>query len=278
MDPIQLVNIYLRAYLKVEEEEEIVGLDKVKMTATISLRNPKREMARVDITRYLALSQLSDQWVEVDLAEEVGKLWNEVKHSSEMRISIEIGPEDCRKNRKSSPSIYLFNPADLPPEAEKPVNGSYQPFLLVFTHNHRHHYHAHTTENNENSHTRNKKSLDTTCSRHNQMITFREIGLTDVLSPLSLNIYKCSGSCSEAVLRSRLSLGTNHARIMSSIKYYQKYAADQGQSITSDGPAHTPCCVPTSYEHRALLVLDNEGIFSISAIYRDLVVSACGCV
>ena len=255
----------------VRESEQIL----LTMTASLYGDNGRREIDSFEVVQEISLAQPSNQWIEVDLSEEAGKFWEQVKHSSEIRISVETGVMDCY-NRIGSPA-YVFNPAELPAEADEHRDGAFQPLLLIFTNNNSTQLKPRNQVHNPSN--RHKRSHENSCAKHNHMIVFRDIGLTDVLIPSSLNIGKCSGSCSRTILRAHSSLGTNHARIMSTIKTTQDYSLEHGLLITTDGPATTPCCVPDSFNPRtALYMRDDSASLGIRTdYYKDLVVESCTC-
>ena len=274
--PLQLVSLYLRAYLLVDEETALEN-EKIKLTAKVSLYGGpptddggQREITSVEIVQDVTLSRPSDRWIEVDLTEEAQKFWSQVKHSSEVRISLEAGLVDCHKRIRSP--AHFFNPAELPPEADG--EGALQPLLLVFANDDRL-----PSPHTKRETGRNKRSADIGCAKHVHMITFSEIGLTNIWIPTSLNIGKCSGSCSESILRAQSSLGTNHARVMSAVKYIQDNAPRQGLEITTNGPANTPCCAPESFSpNTTLVVQDDTATFGIHRdYYKDLVIESCSC-
>ena len=273
--PLQLESLYLRAYVLVNQETVRLN-EKLSLTVTVSLygEGGRREIGSVEIEREMVLSRPSDQWIEVDLSEEARKFWHHVKTSSEIRISIEVGAMDCY-DRISSP-VNFYHPAELPPPA-KHRDRSHQPFLLVFTTDN--HLPQKQRSRVHNADKRSKRSPDNNCARYDHSVNFSKIGLTDVLVPISINIGKCSGSCSESTLRGDTSLGTNHARIMSTIKTIQDYSPNHGLQITSDGPASTPCCVPDSFDQRtALYMRDDSATLGIRRdYYKDLVIASCSC-
>ena len=275
LKPLQLESLYLRAYVLVNQETVRLN-EKISLKVTVSLygEGGRREIGSVEIEREMVLSRPSDQWIEVDLSEEAEKFWHRVNTSSVIRISIEVGAMDCH-DRISSP-VHFYHPAELPPPA-KDRDGSHQPFLLVFTTDN--HFPQKRRSQVHNADKRSKRSPENNCARYDHSITFSEIGLTDVLVPTSLNIGKCSGSCSESTLRGDTSLGTNHARIMSTIKTIQGYSPQHGLQITSDGPASTPCCVPNSFQQRTPLYMraDSATLGIRTDYYKDLVVESCSC-
>ena len=278
--PLRLESIFLRAYLTVNGGATRENED-IKLTATLGLygappnSEEQSEINSAEVTVEVALSQMADQWVEVDLTGGAQKFWYQVKHSSELKISLETSVMDCVN--PIEPPVHIINPAELPPEltTADPREISFQPHLLVFT----------DSDNHKNSRpqhreTRDKRSSDEGCARRDHPITFSDIGLEDVWIPRTLNIGKCTGSCSESTLRQHSSLGTNHARVMATVRYIQDNIPTQGERITTSGIANIPCCVPQSfYQGTPLIMKEGDGatIAFRTDYYKDLVVKTCSC-
>ena len=224
----------------------------------------------------LILVQTSDQWVEIELTEAATKLWSQIQHSTEVKVTI-AATVDC--TGRTNPPISIINPAEIPLDhtelRERALNSS-QPFLLVLatddTIKGTSRVKTHTTK----AINRGKRQTDETCRRHNYNVNFHQYGFTNVSVPISLDLGKCAGSCSETTLRQDSSLGTNHAKMMSSIQNIQQFEANS--PVTSSGPATSACCVPASYEPRTTLFMVDNITGSLHVHYfNDLVVKTCSC-
>ena len=284
---LSLESLYVRVYLQVDEQKVHKG-EKFTVELTVDLRNASKPHTNdnhvcTSLTHELTLLEISDQWIEVDLTEAMKLLWPlEVKNSTEMAVSIKA-TGDCA-NRVKHP-ISFINPAEIPLSAElRNVSvASAQPLLLVFATDgvlDQRYQRSHKPKPHPSNHTdRSTRSIVTKCQRQDHVVTFRDIGLTDIILPHSLNIGKCSGSCSDQKLREHRFLGTNHARIMSSVWTTQERSPALGQTVTSDGPADPPCCVPSTFNPQTALYMDEEGpSFSLHRyFFNDLVVESCGC-
>lgn len=288
--PLSLDSIYIRVYLQLDQKNVDIG-EKFTLEVTVDLRNASKlytnaNSARASLTHELTLSEVSDQWIEVNLTDAVKQLWpQKVKNSTEMAVSIRA-TGSCM-NEVSIP-ITFVNPAEIPPNTELRNSSvaSAQPLLLVFatddTLSQRHQRSHNVKPHPPNQADRHTRSADNECQRHNHSVTFGEIGLTNVAFPHSLNIGKCSGSCSDQDLREHSSLGTNHARVMSSVRSIQDSSPALGQAVTSDGPASVPCCVPSVFDPQTpLYMADGDGDSSFFSLHRsffdDLVIQSCGC-
>ena len=121
---------------------------------------------------------------------------------------------------------------------------------------------------------RSKRSISThsnsSCQISSYEVDLHDVGLTNVVIPRYINISKCSGTCNEQHVIKRL--GTNHAKIMSTI-YNQQMLS--GEPVT----ATVPCCVPIKYETvvQLLMICDVFSIASYFARFNDLKATECGC-
>ena len=273
---LRLERIYIRVYLKVDQQ--FVGdNEKILLVLTVNLYDSSG--LRIDMeTQETILTELTEQWVELDLTEATTKLWPQIKRSTEVRVTIEA-TADCVS--RMAPPISFVNPAEIPLENTEQRESSVaaaQPLLLVLAHDdiasHTYQRSVNTKHHTEHSTDRNHRSTNNKCRIDDYPVRISDF--PNILLPNILNIKKCLGSCSDDQIRQSASLATNHARIMSRTKIFQEYLPEQSLLVTTSGPASTPCCVPTAYEHPTLLLM-GEGDGTIGVHFKDLVIKSCGC-
>lgn len=225
------------------------------------------------------LDQVSGQWIEINLTKAVEQLLPHIEHSTDVQVSLKA-TVDC-VNQMEFPLSFV-QPAEIPLEfiEMRESTNKFQPLLIVFADNDAVKKAKNTTITK--SHTskpdRGRRSSSDACKRHDHVLVFSDIGL-NVTIPVSLNIGKCSGSCSYSNLKQQTSPGTNHAKIMSSVQQTQLRLPHKRVSLS--GPATTPCCVPASYRPQTtLLMTDDDNMYSrhsYFAYYNDLEVVSCSC-
>lgn len=287
MKHLSLLRIYLRAYLNVDRRYiHNTGNEKIPITLTMTLYKTDtlqessdagsiHEIGSSTVVQEVTFDGPSDQWIEMNLIEAGRELWPKIKNSTYVKITVQTSME-CNDSLDSSPFRFV-NPAEIPLENTKERERSIatsQPFLLVMAGDDTRT--NHTTSHKDNN--RSKRTTENECQKQDYMITFSEIQLNNVFLPLSLNIGKCTGLCSEDILRENSDLGTNHARTMSSIKAIQEYQPSHGDIVAPSGPANAPCCVPKSFEPRTSLYIEgDDGTLSMH-YFNDLMIQSCGCL
>ena len=277
--------MYLRTYLKVDQRY-LSDDEKITLTSTASLYSPSSGAGGgnthpgdgdvAEQSQEFILEQLSDQWIEIELTEAATKLWSQIQHSSEVNITI-TATVDCA-GRTDSP-VSIVNPAEIPLENTDLREGAFtssQPLLLVLATDDAMKRASSVVTNKTKPTSRGKRQSEDTCDKHDFIINFHESGFTNVSVPISLNIGKCAGSCSENALRQNTSLGTNHAKMMSTIQNIQLY--DEDSPVTFSGPATSAHCVPDSYEPQTALFMTDDTAASLHVHYfNDMVVTSCRC-
>ena len=291
LKPLSLHSMYLRAYIIILDRNDISKNQSIKFTLTMSLLSARTlstailsgTSPSITTTQEIALDGLSDQWIELDLTEGASGLWSNVKTSNGVKVTVEARVQ-CNDHFKSP--LRLVNPAEIPLENKEQRESSVstsQPLLLVSArdelatrHNPGHTAKTHTPPASYRE-DRDKRTADPErCQRHNYTVSFSALGLTHIQLPHSLNVRKCSGLCSDDVLREYRDLGTNHAKTMSSVKRIQENLPELGQMVAPSGPASPPCCVPATFQNDTLLFTLEDGVPSIH-YFNDLVIETCGC-
>ena len=235
--------------------------------------------------KVVSVSRGSDGWIELNVTKGLEGILPQMQIKNYTDIQVIIKAEvDCN-NQKTVP-FYLINPAEIPLDQvirrERQMDN--QPFLVVFGDN----------EETKEALRKQKeeevigpgvddrselvyggpwkrsvsKRSTSSCQKSDFTLNFHEFGLTTVIYPRSLNIFKCSGTCSNG--HYFFGPGALHANIMAA-SYNQQPLESSGEPVTA-----TFCCVPTKYEYTYLLL--RVGLENIAIVaHGDLVVQECGC-
>ena len=285
--PTSLKNMFLRIYLKTDQEYTCED-EKIMLTLTMNIYNASRpqngaensytykeDTSITQQSQEIIIAPPSDQWVEINLTKIAMKLWSHIKYTTEVRVTV-MATTDC-VDQVNFP-ISFINPAEIPLESNELRENlvtSAQPLLVVFANNEYVFKEIHKNHDTmSHAANRSKRSSSGACHREDHQITFSDLDI-DVLVPQVLNIGKCSGSCTEYDLRQDSSLGTNHAKIMSSVMSIQTNYPEI--TVTSSGPATTPCCVPATYNQSIPLIVNEGSGVSHTRYFSDLVVQSCSC-
>lgn len=220
-------------------------------------------------------------WLEFNVKKQLVNLWNpETKHaivSVTLRFDV-----DCELKEKVP--MKLINPVTL--SLNKPRRSKlsvFQPFLVISTvDNHIKTVIARnvlmissdepTILSEEQSERRKRQTQEHICRIEDFIVTFSDLGITNILLPLTLNVRQCSGSCSINYAPNTVSLTTNHARLMTSATNVHK----NHMPILNPSPKD-PCCSPVGY-HPAYLMIGYPRSVSIEVkLYSEFIVRDCGC-
>lgn len=106
----------------------------------------------------------------------------------------------------------------------------------------------------------------TLCARRSLKVDVRHLGMDLVAPRTGIKAYRCAGSCSYPISHVKK---TNHA-VMEAM-FGQ---ADPQYHIP--GLAAGPCCIPTQYSSRSLLISIQNGV-NILKVINKLVAERCGC-
>ena len=115
--------------------------------------------------------------------------------------------------------------------------------------------------------TQSKRHTPDSCARSNFTVNLHALGLTHVIWPKEINIFKCSGICDRVTLRKR---STNHAKIMAHIYNLEQLLS---QPVTTT----YPCCVPTKYELAYLIIQAEDSTATGLRSFNELIATECGC-
>lgn len=227
----------------------------------------------------ISVSRESDTWIELNVTEGTGKIWGLLHNYTMVQLVIKA-EVNCTHQRKVP--INFVNPAEVPLHQLRRRERllQFQPFLVVTVREEVKMKEITSMVDNTNvmdltGMDRKKRSIYGHCTLSNFSIVLHHIGLTNVLNPYQVNIRKCSGHCSHTVLRRYSSLGTNHAKLMASVHLLQTY--NPTSTVSTDGFAEEPCCVPTEYDSIYFHMYDEtDGSFVINR-YNNFIATTCGC-
>ena len=243
--------------------------------------------------KVVSVSRGSDGWIELNVTKGVEGILLQMQIKNYTDIQVIIKAEvDCN-NQKKVP-FYLINPAEIPLDQvirrERQMDN--QPFLVVFGDNEETKEALHKQKEEEvigpgvddrsepvydgpwkRSVSNNSTSA---CQKSNFTLNFHELNYTSelhafgmsVILPISLNIFKCSGTCNDR--HSFFGPGSNHAKIMATIYNQQTLSREP---VTATSPS---CCVPTKYASVELLQRISSNTYAILS-YSYLMVKECGC-
>ena len=279
----------LRAYIQViprHVREE--GSVDVTLTIKMNTRNASGTWNQTQEVfageEIITITRDSDQWLDLNVTKGITAVWPRVMTSDEVQITIQA-EVNCVGQKKVP--INFINPAEIPLDQNKRRERhlEFQPFLVVFADHQLTKTQlmkidyvrgevAVSTEGDifaEAYEERQKRTTQSShCSLTNYSVNLHALGLTRILAPVRINIYKCSGSCSHSVLRRHSRLGTNHAKIMASLHFAQSH----NQNVTT---AIAPCCVPTEYDIVYLFFTSDDGSSSEIRPYNNFKAKKCGC-
>ena len=223
----------------------------------------------------------SNGWQEINITNALHSIWppNEDTSIVEIVLRLEV---DC-KERKKIP-VNFVNPAEISLEQvnRRERYEALQPLMLVFLDDNeikekmKKEKEAGRVAEQESDVTllegkrRRRTTYTHICRMENFTINFGELGLSHVLFPHSVNIRRCSGSCSHNAIKLNGHIATNHAKMMAST-----YRLHQLNLISSQAPRE-PCCVPVKYRYQFLLTQHRNQATQLRA-YPDFVVEGCGC-
>ncbi len=272
----------IRAYLKPIRRLLKSSPTRVDISTEVQLLGESEKYAagneQVEVT-------MSSSWLELEVTKGVSKLWppTTANHDLEFTINLSV---DC-KDVKKVPAIFIDpTEIELSNIRRRQRYGSFQPLFLVLfndaeikesVHNETDAIEGFAESNDEFSQTQSEnvgnreKRRASPCRPVDYAIVFHELHLDYIYVPYMYNAGQCSGSCTHDTLTGNHHLGTNHANIMAGA--YAVYHDGRQNSFTQ--APKQPCCVPTRYSSRTLVV--NIGGSLEYKVYPGMAVEKCGC-
>ena len=248
------------------------------------------------------VSSESNGWLELDVTAALSEVWPPTENQTlaEVRLVAEV---DCETFRKVP--LNFVNPAEISLErtTRRERHLALQPLLLVFSDDGHvkeqiakgqeeiemgdETFEVRGAEDFEKRRRRRKRQSpspeDDPCRVEDFTVNFADLGLNNIISPLSANIKRCAGNCSHSALKAPSAdpnLATNHAKIMASAQIlYILQKFQNGSSMYAVEPKE-PCCVPVEYSPKYLIRQQHtEGTdFAIELkLFPNFVVERCGC-
>lgn len=230
-----------------------------------------------DLVSIAVISHDLQTFLEVDITEQLSQIWGVEKSGSLIDVQLKFDA-NCADVKHDKVPLKITNPATLelaePKRKRKLVA---QPFLVVFG------YNEDIRKQVKKTYTplgdpmpigdypsRRKRgagsATDDFCTVESFTVEFVDLGLSYILFPHSADLGQCAGSCSLTHIQDRVTLATNHARLLSS-----SAAADKG----SPSPPDEPCCSPVKYSPVFLVIIMNDQIRI--RLYPEFVIEECGC-
>lgn len=235
----------------------------------------------------ISVTHGSDQWIDLNVTESIKAVWPLIRSTTEVQVIIKA-EVNCVSQKKVP--FNFVNPAEIPLDQDKRRERhlDLQPYLVVFADN------SITKQQLMQAppdvvgvgsydildiiEERMKRSGSPDhCSISNYSVNLHDLGLTYVLAPSRINIYKCSGACSHTVLRRNSHLGTNHAKIMASIDAHLQQPNSENSAFAGLPAPSPPCCVPIEYEVVYLFLQSPDSTSSEVRGYSNFKATKCGC-
>lgn len=246
------------------------------------------------------VSSVSNGWLELNITSAVSQIWPPTENQTLVEVRL-IAEVDCETNRKIP--MNFVNPAEISLEraTRREKHLDFQPLLLVFSDD------SYVKEQiakgqeeiemgDETFEVRGAEDIEKRRRRRRQVsspesdpcrienftVNFEDLGLHNIITPLSANIKRCAGNCSHPALKdaSDPNLATNHAKIMASAQIlYILQKFQDGSPMYAIEPKE-PCCSPVEYSPKYLLRQQHtEGSdFAIELkLFPNFVVERCGC-
>ena len=292
---LSLSNANLRVYLNtikrhlVENQNVSVGISTIVSLNEIGSGNFS---SPIDDTwvymRSIEVNSNSDGWLELNITEELGSVWDPDFTTREPIFNITLKFDvDCKQQKKVP--LKITNPATIREfKAKRERQLEHQPFLAVYTTDDeilkmaktRSYYYSNdvpvTTDEAEERRKRNAQTtVNSTCHIDDFTVRFSDLYLHHILWPETVKIQRCVGSCAYKYIHSASSLTTNHARILITSHLLYQIHRSNNPNTTIAEPL-LPCCTPVKY--RPIFLITAVGYYSFeSNLYLDFIVEQCGC-
>ena len=235
--------------------------------------------------RSIGVQKNSSGWLEFDVTHLLFNFWNSGTNQAVVGIVLKFDV-DCTENRIP---LKLTNPVAWSIDKTRRSKASgLQPFLVVSTDDvvikriiARNTFMFSSDEPilsvpEEQAQTeverRKRNSDDHICRIEDFIVSFSDLGISNILRPLFLNVRQCGGSCSINHAPNTLSLTTNHARLMTSATSIHKHV----EPSSNPSPPKNPCCSPISYYPAYLMIGYPESTIEVK-LYSEFTVKECGC-
>ena len=224
----------------------------------------------------IEVGQGLQQFLEVDIKQQLGAAWEEGKAGSLIEIQLKFDVE-CGDVKHDKVPLKLTNPATLGvAEPKRKRKLALQPFLMIFADDVDIRLQIEKQSSLEFSGgeqvSRKKRNTHSgACRVQDFNVNFQTLGLFNILAPLTLNVKQCAGNCSLVNIQTSISVATNHARLLSSAALVYRL---EGNPSAPD----YPCCSPVRYSPVNLLSISGTGLGKIEInLYPDFTVEECGC-
>lgn len=263
------------------------GSTEVEITVTMRPYGHNSSQSVLASQTQASISTESEGWLELNVTEGVRELWEQNSDCEEIELSVEFRV-NCRDQKKVP--VYLTDPASIPLSQAKRRQRyeRYQPLLVISLNdeevkeivrkeindiaNSSTVHENSVLQQQEPAHAE-KRSANSACGKEDYWINFQVLQLHYILVPHSYNAHRCSGSCSHSTLSRNENLGTNHAKIIASMKAISQY----DHSIAFANTPQDPCCAPTKYESLQLITTSYDRSSINIEVYPSMIVHECGC-
>lgn len=280
----------LRAYMQSRDNrftKTSTSSFKVNVSAILYSTDTANETKQEQDWRFLKsidVTKNSSSWLEFDVTHLLFDFWNSTTDQAIVNINLRLDV-DCEQSNRiplklTNPVAWSIN------KTRRSKASAVQPFLVISTEDmlikrlitkksfifSSDEPVLSVPEEEAETERRKRNSEDHICRIEDFMVSFTDLGISNILRPLALNVRQCGGSCSINHAPNSLSLTTNHARLMTSATSIHKYV----EPLSNPSPPKNPCCSPISYHPAYLMIGDPESTIEVK-LYSEFIVKECGC-
>ena len=290
-----IVRPYMQMIARLIEDHETIPVN-----ISVSLRLLHKNMSldpessvptRLHFVQTIEVTSKSEGWIEFDITPAVQSVWTTPKVKLpiiEVTLRMEV---DCVNHRKVP--LQFVNPAEV--ELHKTFRRekftTLQPLLVVYLEDRLVKEKLYTEKmlaDEEKEMALNGNMIDTNktatrqkraaslCGIQSYTVNFTELHLDYIISPLTMEVNRCTGSCSADVIDPHPTIATNHARIKASAKKLYDHRLFKSPNSTMYNYVHeNPCCAPVEYESRFITIAFVGSVYQ--QLFPDVVAKRCGC-
>lgn len=280
---------FLRVHMQSRDnrfpKDSTVAVDvSATLQATDTIAETDDERTLWTFLKSIDVQKNSSGWLEFNVTQLLFKFWSSETQQAIVSITLRFDV-NCTQNEKIP--MKLTNPVAWSVDKARRSKASiFQPFLVISTDDIRikrvivknifmfssDEPILSTSDEQPEPERRKRDTDDHICRVEDFVVSFSDLGISNILRPLALNVKQCSGSCSINYAHNTLSLTTNHARLMTSAaSIHENHTPSSNPS-----PPKNPCCTPISY-HPAYLMIGYPHSTIEVKLYSEFTVKECGC-
>lgn len=290
-----VIRPYMQVINRLINENEAIPLN-ISVSLQLFHRNmPVNSSASSPIhhfVRTIDVTSNSDGWLELDITAPIQSIWSPTSMQLpivEITLRMEV---DCINHSKVP--VQFINPAEveLYKVSRREKHTKLQPLLVIFLEDKvvkmklkdenmlKEEEVMEASDGADISRTiannaRRRRSSTPTCAITDFTVNFTQLGLDNVVLPVTLNIGQCSGDCSHHAILEH-NQASNHARIIANAKSLN----DDGSFLSDNSTMYyqnheNPCCTPLTYAP-AYILLKVSGSYK-NQLYLNMIATRCLC-